>query len=101
MSKNNGTEAAKEAYKAWKQQQAKQLVASSPISKCDLINLFDFLRHKDVSLCDHTLKETTAYLEERGLPVEDVLQWLRQNGGYCDCEVIYNVEEKFTPMVGG
>jgi hypothetical protein len=32
--------------------------------------------------------------------VELVVQWLREHGGHCDCAVIYDVEEKFGPLVG-
>ena len=27
--------------------------------------------------------------------IEEIENWLKNNGGYCDCEVLYNVEEMF------
>ena len=27
--------------------------------------------------------------------VNDVLEWLANKGGYCDCEILANVEEQF------
>jgi len=35
-------------------------------------------------------------LEEHNIQnIEDIEKWLQKNGSYCDCEVIYNVEEMF------
>ena len=44
--------------------------------------------------CDHTLRLTTAWLVANGHEPERVVPWLRENGGYCDCEVLANVEDK-------
>lgn len=46
--------------------------------------------------CDHDLKLTEQILSN--LDVKDVLSvlaWLEEQGGYCDCEVMMNVEQKF------
>ena len=46
--------------------------------------------------CGHSLKLTEQILSN--LDVKDVLSvlaWLKEQGGYCDCEVMMNVEEKF------
>ena len=45
--------------------------------------------------CNGTLKMTGAWLSRHGLPVERVLTWLEQGGGYCDCEVLFNVAIHF------
>jgi hypothetical protein len=39
-------------------------------------------------------------LKKRGLEVERIVPWLREYGGYCDCEVIYNVDDTFGEIVG-
>jgi hypothetical protein len=56
--------------------------------------LFDML---DVEFprqgCDHTLRLTRAWLASKGLPVQPVVAWLEDNGGYCDCEALANAEE--------
>jgi hypothetical protein len=36
----------------------------------------------------------------RPLKLDAAVAWLRENGGFCDCEVIYNVDEKFGALVG-
>ena len=28
------------------------------------------------------------------LPLKKIIEWLEENGGYCDCEVLANIEEK-------
>jgi hypothetical protein len=43
--------------------------------------------------CDHTLRLTKAWLASNKLPVEPVIAWLHENGGYCDCEAWANAEE--------
>ena len=45
--------------------------------------------------CDHTLRHTEAFLAERGLDAAAVVPWLRDSGGYCDCEVLANVEDQW------
>ncbi len=48
--------------------------------------------------CDGTLKQTKAYLKAYGLSedeVTDMLYLLPYYGGYCDCEVVFNVEDPF------
>lgn len=50
--------------------------------------------------CDHRFTQTTRFLTERGLPVDAMLAWLGENGAGCDCEVVFNVEEKWGESVG-
>ena len=45
--------------------------------------------------CDHTLTFTREFLEKQKVDVESVLDWIVNEGGGCDCEVLYNVEERF------
>lgn len=59
--------------------------------------LFDYL---DIQLgkkgCDHTTNLTRTYLDRKGISnVAQVLEWLADNGGFCDCEVLANVEDLF------
>ena len=59
--------------------------------------LFDYL---DVQLgeksCDHTTILTRAFLDKKGISnVAQVIEWLADNGGFCDCEVLANVEDIF------
>jgi hypothetical protein len=36
-----------------------------------------------------------VFLAERGLDAAAVIPWLRESGGYCDCEVLANVEDEW------
>ena len=84
----------------WKKSEGEKLETSIPIPKPDLKALFDFLDRENPPACDHTLRETIQFLKGRGIDPQKVIPWLQEHGGYCDCEVIYNVEEKFGEMVG-
>jgi hypothetical protein len=42
--------------------------------------------------CDNTLRLTEAWLRKRGHSVASIVPWLKYHGGYCDCEVLLNVE---------
>jgi hypothetical protein len=41
--------------------------------------------------CDHTLVRTETWARREGLDVERVVASVREFGGLCDCEVVYNV----------
>ena len=91
----------KEALRrAWKEQEQQKLIASIPMPQGDLSDLFDHLDRDGAPGCDNTLKETIEFLQERGLDVDRVLRWLREHGGHCDCEVIYNVDDEFGEILG-
>lgn len=69
--------------------------ARMPISMAQLSELFD---HLDVALaegCDHTMRFTVAYLRSHRLSEDLIVPWLQEYGGYCDCEVLANVEERW------
>ncbi len=70
---------------------------SLPVSREIFKNIFDFIdMYLSENECDDTLKLTREFLEENQITnTDEVVGWLQNNGGYCDCEVLYNVEEKF------
>lgn len=70
---------------------------SLPVSREIFQNLFDFLDEKlEEHDCDDSLNLTKKFLETNHIEnIEEVENWLKENGGFCDCEVLYNVEEKF------
>jgi hypothetical protein len=41
--------------------------------------------------CDHSLDRTRIWAEQEGLDPEAILESVRAFGGFCDCEVVYNV----------
>ena len=67
--------------------------AHMPVSRAHLAELFDHLDAALSSGCDQTLRLTRAFLQERELSENTVIPWLKSYGGYCDCEVLANVEE--------
>jgi hypothetical protein len=68
-----------------------------PMKREIFSGLFDFLDQKlSENDCDHTNKLTKEYLEKVGQKdIDTILNWLANNGGYCDCEILENVEELF------
>lgn len=69
-----------------------ELLAKMPLSPGQLNSLLDYL---DANLkgCDHTTKLTDIFLHVEKLQKGPVLEWLRDHGGYCDCEVLMNLED--------
>src|SRR4030066_162187 len=86
----------KAAFKA-KEQEA--LEASMPLSKTDLRDLLNYLDRPERPACDHTLKETIVFLRSRALNPETIVPWLGEHGGFCDCEVLANVENEFEKIL--
>lgn len=64
-----------------------------PIAESDLSALFEHLDQALAAGCDHSLRFTRGFLLGRHLPEAEVIDWLCSRGGYCDCEVLANVED--------
>lgn len=77
------------------QRQRTEAVASMPISQDQLAQLFDYLDGALSAGCDHSLKLTRQFLKTNGLPEATIVPWLGEYGGYCDCEVLANVEQEW------
>jgi hypothetical protein len=76
------------------------LKASLPIGVTQLRALFDYLDNKLTEAgCDDTLRFTRQFAESAQLPYESLKEWLVTLGGYCDCEVLANVEEKVEKLL--
>jgi hypothetical protein len=78
--------------------------ARKPISDEDLVALIDHIEAtlftrvdgKIATCCDHTLNRSRAFLHDRGViesDVEKICEWFGEYGGFCDCEVAYNVAD--------
>jgi hypothetical protein len=78
----------------WRDQERKAAMAAFPLPVAELKAMFDML---DAELprkgCDHSRRLTQAWLTSRGFDVERVFAWLDTQGGFCDCEILANVEE--------
>jgi Protein of unknown function (DUF2695) len=44
--------------------------------------------------CDNKLTISERWLRGGGHDVARVVRWLNEHGGYCDCEVLFNVVPK-------
>jgi hypothetical protein len=97
MPNQNEEEKRKQILKDLKAKQLQAFEASLPISRALFKGLFEYLDEQlENEGCDDTLRLTEQFLQDAGVVnIEEVLQWLRDHGGYCDCEVLANVEEQF------
>ena len=92
MTDSDRKRALKASFKAKEQE---SLQASMKLSVSDLRGLLDHLDSALSSGCDHTLTKTQGFLAARNLDTDVVIPWLREHGGYCDCEVLANVESAY------
>lgn len=93
----NEKERRKQLRNEWKQKQHDEFENSLPMERKVFEKLFDHLDHQlEKNGCDDTNKITTEFLKKNKISnVENVIIWLAEHGGYCDCEILANVEEKF------
>ena len=70
--------------------------SSLPLLPAEMKALFDYLDERlGDDECDDTLRFTSEFLGSSKHDAGPVLKWLENAGGYCDCEVLNNAEEKF------
>ena len=79
------------------QRQRDAFEKSLPMSRAEFERLFEFLdeglAHRG---CDGTHRLTLEFLRARRASNEAaVLDFCEQNGGYCDCVVLNNVQDRF------
>lgn len=89
-------QADRDRKKVWKAEQKDSAREAFPLPDNMLEGLFDFV---DLAVgkddCDNTLRFTEEWLEANNLSRDPVVNWLESNGGFCDCEVIFNVREEW------
>ena len=74
-------------------------LAALPILKEKLQAFFDYLDQQlSEHDCDDTLRFTQEFAASHNLAFEPIKQWLGHLGGYCDCEALANVEEKYEDL---
>lgn len=80
-----------------REKQQKEFEQRLPMDRKVFENLFDYLDNQlEENSCDDTNKLTLEFLVKNKIDnKETVINWLAENGGYCDCEILTNVEEKF------
>ena len=78
--------------------------SNMPISKEVLYELFDWLdselpplQHADRNRSPFI--ETIIFIEENGLKKSKVLPWLKDHGGYCNYQILFNVRKQWGDYV--
>lgn len=85
----------KELVKKYAKSQKDEFNNSLPFIKDLFEELFGYLDETlETYGCDDTLKYTIEFLNKNELPLENSIEWLNENGGFCDCEVLANIEDK-------
>ena len=70
--------------------------ADLPIPQEKLAAFFDCLDQQLTEHdCDDMLRFTQEFAANHNLEFEPIKQWLSDYGGYCDCEALANVEDKY------
>ncbi len=91
----------KEAVDRWKVDQRANARATLPLPDEHLQSMFVMLNDELPKRgCNHSLRLTTEWLELNRLPVERVVNWLHENGGYCDCETLANSVQAWRDATG-
>ena len=73
-----------------------RFIENLPAAKEKIEDLFDFLdRRLENTDCTHDLKFTMQFLMEKRLDMPRFMSWLNENGAYCDCEILGNVEPQW------
>jgi hypothetical protein len=92
----------KELLHAVKDEARRKVLDSLPVPAQVLKGLFDYVdRQLKSAECDNTLRHALVFIRDNGLPEEAVVDWLEENGGYCDCETLMNSEELVEEAVPG
>jgi hypothetical protein len=90
----------KEMLDLWKSRQREEARKKLPLPNSQMKAMFDMLDTElPIHDCDRSLSITKRWLEANGLPVEQVLAWLHDNGGHCDCEALANSEERWKDAI--
>ncbi len=82
-------------------QELEEYIAALPIKPDELEELFFYIRSRFKNqLCDDTAKFTMQYLVDNRLPFPKIIAWLNENGGYCDCKILENIETEWVKAFG-
>jgi hypothetical protein len=77
--------------RAWKNEQKALARAAFPLSDESMEQLFSAVDQElTANGCDHTLRFTESWLKQSGFYQQVTLAWLKDHGGFCDCEVLAN-----------
>ena len=91
----------KQLKDAYLREEQAAMAALMPLDQAQLEALLDAVDEAlEADGCDHTLRATDAWAEEHGVDVERLHEGLAAHGGYCDCEVLMNLDaaDVFEPV---
>lgn len=87
-------DSARREKKQLQTQQRASARAAFPLANANLEVMFDAVDDRlSLEPCDDTLRLTESWLASNGHAVAAVVDWLHDNGGYCNCEVVANVRD--------
>jgi hypothetical protein len=71
--------------------------SSLPMSRDNFKALFEYLdKELNAKGCDDTNVLTKAFLLKSKVDnLDKIIEWLADHSGYCDCEILANVEDDF------
>lgn len=79
------------------QKEKMEFLSNLPLEQQIIINLFDFLDSElEMHSCAHDFALTDKFLALQEIKLSgQMIEWFQDHGGYCDCEILGNIEEKF------
>lgn len=96
MAPKSEKENRKELLRALRDKEKENFLRSLPMEKQMFLDLFDHLDRSLADDCRHDMTLTRDFLIEKGISSPDtIIDWLNEKGAFCDCEVLFNVEEQF------
>lgn len=85
----------KRLLKNWKDSEKQKFEDSLPMSREQFRELFDYLDEQlESNGCNNDFTWTTKFLNAHRILPAPVIAFLKENGGYCDCEALMNVEDR-------
>ncbi len=90
---NAGQKSKKEMLKKWKETQKPEYILNETKAE----ELFEHLENQlETAPCDGTLRHTEQWLKENFKEKQDeIIEEIKEMGGYCDCEVVLNCYEEY------
>lgn len=87
----------RQLHKERAQKDKMEFLRNLPLAQQTITDLFDNLDSElEFNGCEHDYTLTDRFLALQEIKLTDqMIEWFQDNGGYCDCEILWNIEEKF------
>jgi hypothetical protein len=89
----------KELKKKYREEQKQKTIGMMPFDVKTLKALLDNIDDQ-ITECDHTSDITKKFCEQNNLNTQVVISWLNSHGGFCDCEILNNLDGTPAKFVG-